>query len=56
LKNDPAGAVFDEQESRVGVIKAHFNSHECAIDAVKELVAAIRSKEQRFGDLEELLK
>ncbi len=56
LKHDPAGVVFDEQISRVGVAKAHFDSSECDLGYVRELVRDIRAKEERLHDLEELLK
>ncbi len=56
LKNDPAGVVFDEQVSRVGVMKGHFNSPELDLASVKQLVSDIRSKEERLNDLDQLLK
>jgi hypothetical protein len=37
-------------------MKAHFDSRECDLGEVRELVRDIRSKEERLSDLEELLK
>jgi hypothetical protein len=56
VKRDPAGAVFDEQVSRVGTMREHFDSSHFDIKAIVHLVAEIRSKEERLSDLEQLLK
>jgi len=56
LKNDPAGIVFDDQLSRAGTSRGYFDSSECGITPVKELVQELRTKEERFNALTELLK
>ena len=56
VKRDPAGVVFDDQDSRAGATREHFNSSDFDIKSIVQLVAEIRSKEERLSDLEELLK
>jgi hypothetical protein len=56
LKNNPAGAVFDDQPSPVGMMEHHFNSADFDIREVKELVDRIRQKENRLRELNDLLR
>jgi hypothetical protein len=51
LKTNPAGGVFDDQISQVGVMEHHFNSKDFDIGEVVKLVADIRAKQDRLKDL-----
>jgi hypothetical protein len=55
LKMNPTGVIFDDQPSIIGTMDAHVLTASWDAEDVKMTVAAIRSKESRLKDLNDLL-
>lgn len=55
LADGPAGAVFDDQAASLGTMTEHFNSKDFNVEEVREVVAAIREKQNRLRELTSML-